>query len=253
VVVAYDWLYGLGFLTNLGNGYFKFEEIVPRELGSYIITFTITSPNVDYEPSTIAVTLVSQLPAGYSNLWWILLVVGSVAVIATGLLAFIGYRRNVVIPKREHEIEILRKKTQVFDDITNIKSILIIETGSGRLMYQQQFGGLEEHFEDIFSGFLHSILTLSNKFALKNGELGDKKEYAEFTHEAFHVLVASGKKVLVALILDNESSPELKQRAFKFLDEFESIYASIFNNWRGDRSIFDDTTPKLFEEIFHLS
>jgi hypothetical protein len=253
VNVAYDWIFGRGFLTNLGNGYFELQETVPRELGTYIITITITSPNIDYEPSTISVTLVSQLPEGYSNLWWILLIVGSIALITVGILGYIGYKRNVLVPKREQEFNLLKKKTQVFDDITNIKSILIIETGTGRLMYQQNFGGLNRDLEDIFSGFLHSILTLSNKFALKNGELGSKREYAEFTHESFHVLVASGTKVLLALILEHESSPELQERAFRFLDEFEGIYKSIFGAWVGDRTVFKDTTPKLFEEIFHLS
>ncbi|TFG16665.1 MAG: hypothetical protein EU530_11575 [Promethearchaeota archaeon] len=252
VIVAYDWIFGRGFLTNLGNGYFKLEEIAPRETGSYRIIFTITSPNVDYEPSTLEFILISRAPET-PNLWWILLVVGSIALIATGILGYIAYRRNVLIPKREEEVNLLRKKTQVFDDITNIKSILIIESGTGRLMFQQNFGGLNSDLEDIFSGFLHSILTLSNKFALQNGELGDRQEYAEFTHEAFHVLVASGKKVLIAIIMEEESSRELQERAFKFLDEFEGIYASIVGNWKGDRAVFRDTTPKLFEEIFHLS
>ena len=67
------------------------------------------------------------------------------------------------------------------------------------------------------------------------------------------MLVASGKKVLIALIMEDESSPELQERAFKFVDEFEGIYRSIFGNWIGDRKVFRDTTPKLFEEIFHLS
>ena len=171
MIVAYDWIFGRGILINLGDGYFKLEETSPREIGPYTITFTITSPNVDYEPSTIELILVSILPPT-PNLWWILLVVGSIALIATGILGYLAYRRNVLIPKREEEVNLLRKKTQVFDDITNIKSILIIETGTGRLMYQQQFGGLESDMEDIFSGFLHSILTLSNKFALKNGDFG---------------------------------------------------------------------------------
>jgi hypothetical protein len=165
----------------------------------------------------------------------------------------LGYRRNILIPKQQREVDLLRKKTQVFDDITNIKSILIIETFTGRLMYRHTIGGLDTENEDIFSGFLHAILTLSNRFALQNGELGERQEFAEFTHEAFHVLVAAGEKVIIALILEEESSDELQTRAFKFLDEFEGIYASTLENWNGDRKVFNATTPKLFEEIFHLS
>jgi hypothetical protein len=253
VDVTYNWIFGIGFLTKLGDGYFLFEGTAPRETGPYEIKFTITSSNEDYEQSTITVILLSQPSPISENLWWILLIVGSIALITSGFLAYSVYRRKIIIPKRERQTELLRQKTQVFDDVMNIKSILIIETGTGRLMYQQNFGGLNTELEDIFSGFLHSILTLSNKFALQNGELGDKQEYAEFTHESFHVLVASGKKVLVALIMENESSLELQERAFRFAEEFEGIYHSIFGNWKGDRKVFRDTTPKLFEEIFHLS
>ncbi|TFG16666.1 MAG: hypothetical protein EU530_11580 [Promethearchaeota archaeon] len=39
----------------------------------------------------------------------------------------------------------------------------------------------------------------------------------------------------------------------KFIEECEGIYASVLENWTGNRSIFTDTTPKLLEEIFKLS
>ncbi len=251
--ISYSWIFGRGILTNLGNGFYLFEETSPKDIGTYQIVFTITSPNSDYDSEVITLTLVSQLTDVNPNLWWVLLIVGTIALITTVVLGIVTYKQKVLKPKQERELDLLRQKTQIFDDITIIKSILIIETGTGRLMYQQKFGGLQEDHEDIFSGFLHSILTLSNKFALKNGDLGDKQEYAEFTHEAFHVLVASGEKVIIALILEEESSQDLQKRAFKFLDEFEGIYSSILVRWNGDRSIFNDTTPKLFEEIFHLS
>ena len=72
---------------------------------------------------------------------------------------------------------------------------------------------------------------------------GDKQEYAEFTHETFHVLVASGEKVLVALILEKESSRELQERAFKFIDEFEGDICIHFLETGKEIGLFLEIQP----------
>ncbi len=151
----------------------------------------VSKEGILYETTVYSFFVTLNQVEGPNIIAWILI---PALITLIGVLGIITYKQKVVIPKQQRAVELLKRKTQVFDDITIIKSVLIIETGTGRLMYQKQFGGLQDDHEDIFSGFLHSILTLSNKFALKNGDLGDKQEYAEFTHEAFNVSCCGWRK-----------------------------------------------------------
>ncbi|MBN2157416.1 MAG: hypothetical protein JW776_15325, partial [Candidatus Lokiarchaeota archaeon] len=107
--ISYSWVFGRGFLTNLGDGRYVFEDLSPYNLGTYKITFTISSPNEDYETTTLTLTLVSQLPEGTSRIWWFLIPSGIVAIITTSILLFNAYKRKVIIPRQEQEIKLLRK------------------------------------------------------------------------------------------------------------------------------------------------
>ena len=196
--VFYSWTFGVGYFDYLGSGIYEVNLDLPNGRGgNFDFEIIVSKEGILYETKVYSFFIaVNQIEN--PNLWWILTIIGGVALVAIVVLGVFTYKQKVVIPKQQRAIVQLQKKTQIFDDITKIKSILIIETGTGRLMYQQEFGGMKEDHEDIFSGFLHSILTLSNRFALKNEGIGEQKEYAEFTHESFNVLVASGEKIIVS-------------------------------------------------------
>ncbi len=257
--VSYSWTFGTGFLVEVDDmpGWYIFTEKAPSQTGSYPITFTINTDNPDYEPQTISVTLVSQQPETPLKLWWIVVPVALVVAILSGALIAIGVK-NTRTKKRIVAIEKLKQKTQIFDDITNIKGILLIEKNSGLLMYRHVLSGLDEENEELFSGFVRAILLLGKRFIrddeeLEKGMVFEKQEFIEFTHENFKILLAGGHKIIVALILEEQASTEIKEKAAKFIEEFEGIYASVLDGWNGNRSVFMGTTPKLFEEIFNLS
>ncbi|TFG18633.1 MAG: hypothetical protein EU530_08620, partial [Promethearchaeota archaeon] len=256
-IISYSWIFGTGFLTEIGNGYYQFSETAPSQVGTYEIIFTVTPAESDYEIGTISMTLVSQQPDTPLQWWWIIASAGLVVAVLSGSLIAIGVK-NKRTKNREQEITKLKHKTQIFDDITNIKGILLIEKQSGLLMYRHVISGLDEANEELFSGFIRAILLLGKRFIrddeeLEKGMVFEKQEFIEFAHENFKILLGGGHKIIVALILEKQASEELKLKTSKFIEEFEGIYASVLENWTGNRSIFTDTTPKLLEEIFKLS
>ncbi len=255
--VSYSWIFGTGYLTEIGNGIYEFSGTAPSQEDQFVITFTVTTSNPDYEIATITLTLVTQPTDTPIQWWWF--VAGAVVLVSTlsGTLIAIGVK-NKKKKRQEEEITKLKQKTQIFDDITNIKGILVTEKHSGLLMYRHVISGLDEENEELFSGFVRAILLLGKRFIredeeLEKGMVFEKQEFIEFTHENFKILLAGGHKIIVALILEQQASESIKQKVSKFIEEFEGIYASVLEGWSGNRSIFMDTTPKLFEEIFNLS
>lgn len=221
------------------------------------------------------ITIVSQeLPRQPLSLWWILIPIGIL------VFAFISViiKQNYINPKRARELEKLKKKTQIFDDITNIRGLLVIQKSSGLLMYKQVLSGLDPGNEELFTGFLQGVMLFTGEITKKkepehqktfkkdlktvdrqkdplineNNALSDG-DYLEFTHENFNVLVVNGQEIRVALILEERSSSELREMVRKFIHEFEGIYYSTLKDWNGDLNKFSQITPKLIEEIFKLS
>ncbi|MBN2157415.1 MAG: hypothetical protein JW776_15320 [Candidatus Lokiarchaeota archaeon] len=255
--VTYSWTFGTGFLTEIGEGWYEFSETAPTQSGTYKVTFTITPVNSDYEILTMQMTLVSQKPDTIVKWWWIAIPVGAVIAVLSGSLIAIGVKQKQT-KTREQEIARLKLKTQIFDDITNIKGILLIEKHSGLLMYRHVLSGLDEENEELFSGFIRAILLLGKRFIrdeeeIEKGMVFEKKEFIEFTHENFKILLVGGHKIIMALILEQQASKTIREKATKFIEEFEGIYGSVLEGWNGNRNVFEDTTPKLFEEIFNLS
>jgi len=177
--------------------------------------------------------------------------------VLSGSLIAIGVK-NKRKKRYAAEISKLKRQTQIFDDITNIKGILLIEKQSGLLMYRHVISGLDEENEELFSGFIRAILLLGKRFIrddeeLEKGMVFEKQEFIEFAHENFKILLAGGNNIILAVILEEQASDAIKEKAAKFIGEFEGIYSSVLENWTGNRSIFEGTTPKLLEEIFNLS
>ncbi len=193
-IISFSWIFGTGFLTEIGNGYYEFSGTAPSQVGTYEIIFTVTPAESDYEIGTISMTLVSQQPETPLQWWWIIASAGLVVAVLSGSLIAIGVKNNRT-KNREQEITKLKQKTQIFDDITNIKGILLIEKQSGLLMYRHVISGLDEGNEELFSGFIRAILLLGKRFIrddeeLEKGMVFEKQEFIEFTHENFKVLLS---------------------------------------------------------------
>jgi hypothetical protein len=66
------------------------------------------------------------------------------------------------------------------------------------------------------------------------------------------LLLADGKFIRVALVLDKEASIILRQHLKEFIDKFEKKYANALPDWRGQLALFRDAGP-IVDNIFHTS
>lgn len=250
---AYSWIYGEGMLEEIGNGYYRFHIITPLGEGSYTMIISISGLE-DYSTSQIQLTIINQpREATLVDYWWVLI---PIAVVIVALISVV-IKQNVIAPKKQREIDVLKQKTQIFDDITNIRAVLVIQKNSGLLMYKQVISGLDASNEQLFTGFLQAIMMISSRITSDANENRvqnpNTPDSIEFTQQNFNILVMDGKEIRVALILEVQASKELKDMVRKFISEFEGIFSIMLPTWNGDITPFEATSNQLVEEIFKLS
>ncbi|MHC1591019.1 MAG: hypothetical protein ACXQS8_02965 [Candidatus Helarchaeales archaeon] len=84
-------------------------------------------------------------------------------------------------------------------------------------------------------------------------EKKEKKDISTYTWqlEHFQIMLADGKDIMVALMLDSEPTDSIKQSLIKFTQDFESRFQKQLKHFQGNVRDFDDA-KKLCENEFNL-
>ena len=185
------------------------------------------------------------------------------------LLALFGIviKQNVINPRRLRALEELRKSTQVFDDVFNLRAVMIIQKSSGLLLHNYVISDPNQYNQTIFSGFLQAIMLFSTQLTSEPEEYlsrGDRSkldsnsgmakgaDFLEFTHQNFNIFVKDGKNIRVALILDNRSSISLHEKTDQLIERFEMMFGDMIISWDGNQELFYQTGSNMIEEIYEL-
>ncbi len=257
--VSYSWAFGTGFLSNLGNGSYSFNSTIPSQPGTYFIQITIV-PNINYEIQTIQFIIVATTPSTSSNAW---IMVDGLGILIVLVLIGVVIKQNIINPKRTRILADLKNRTQVIDDIQNIRAIMVIQKRSGLLIFNQIVSGKEKMEELLFSGFIQAIALFSagltnpdtnqGNYAENDKPSAPKYESLEFIHNNFNILVIDGSSIRAAAILDYPASDTIKAAMQKFIARFEDTFDFLLANWDGNTDLFAQTTQKIVEEIFNLA
>jgi hypothetical protein len=263
--VSYSWQFGTGLLEELGNGEYRLMEKTPSQQGTYKIKIVIDAGNT-YQVETIELILISNIPATEEprpDYTWAI-VVG--VLLLVGLLGIV-VKQNIINPRRLRALEELRKSTQVFDDVFNIRGVMIIQKSSGLLLYNHIIGDPNSYNQTIFSGFLQAIMLFSTQLTPDSADYisrGDRSkvdshsgmakgaDFLEFTHQNFNIFVKDGENIRVALILDGRSSTSLREKTDQLIEQFEIVFGDIIVSWDGNQEMFIQTGYKMIEDIFEL-
>jgi hypothetical protein len=178
------------------------------------------------------------------------------------LFISIVLKQNVINPRKAKYLALMEKKTQVLDDVANIRAIMVIQKMSGVLLFNEIVNTKEKLEEMLFSGFVHAITLFSanmtngpnNVKNIGNGDLTSSKKFEtlEFIHENFNILVIDGTFTRVAAILDNPASDLMKSNIKRFIVRFEDTFDSILKSWDNNTVTFAETGSKIAQNIFSL-
>jgi len=158
----------------------------------------------------------------------------------------------ITFDKEDQKIRVKNKKQyelyQKYRDLQNLAHLMVISE-SGIAIYNYSFA--EKYFDpQLISGFLTAILSFQGSSMIKDNtqyESGFELSYANFI-----ILLNTGKKVKVALILDRKPSNSLRLSLSDFISSFENRYKNELDNFRGDMKLFNKTSD-LVEEVFKVS
>ncbi|MCP4760637.1 MAG: DUF1682 domain-containing protein [archaeon] len=165
-----------------------------------------------------------------------------------GPLLYVIIKQNILDPRKQRLIDALTLKTQVFEDVRNIRGIMAIHKKSGLLLYKEETESILEGNESLISAFLQAIITFSSNISDET-----TSKTLEFNFEDFNILAADGSAVRVAVVLKEKPSDQLIHSAGFFVDAFESRYGDKLINWRGGNTDIFEETEEIVESIFHLS
>jgi hypothetical protein len=145
------------------------------------------------------------------------------------------------------DIESMQDKgAEFFNDLLNIKHVIIIHAGSGVPIFSQGFG--KEIDVSLTSGFLSAVGTFTEEMA---GEQSGKRigVFSEIGREGFWILIYEGEISKAAFLINEKMGPIVKRRIKMFMKEFEKIYAKELANFDGFVSAFRETTDLLEKHL----
>jgi hypothetical protein len=169
---------------------------------------------------------------------WILYVIFAAII---GVVSVIGIQKGVIAPRKRRYTELLVNTASMFEDAINLQHLLVIYKATGTCIYFKSFG-LEQIDPDLIAGFLSAAQSFVKESMSSDG-------LSEMKSGDNSLLSSDGEKVRITLVLSKPASQFMRSNLSRLIMTFESKYASILLNWKGQLAIFKDTAQMIDEII----
>jgi hypothetical protein len=185
-----------------------------------------------------SVTSVIGMIVGYLPL------VGLGAAVVAGGAA--GYYYLKVIPSRRKKQDEIKKNAEVFNNLTNIQHVMVLNKKNGLVIYERSF--TEEPLDSaLIGGFIQAISSFGTEIREKG-----KRKLRQLDYEDFRILAGEGAYIRTALILTDKPTPTLESRINLFTQVFEEKFDKQLKSWTGDRDSFFGAF-EIIDDIFGFS
>ncbi|MFW9820078.1 MAG: hypothetical protein ACFFE5_10765, partial [Candidatus Thorarchaeota archaeon] len=182
-------------------------------------------------------------------LFWIILI----SIILMSVLASLTVRSYVLLPRKRRKESELLARTQKFKDLRNIQAIIIIQNISGVPIFSKSYSILEKNKNELFSGFIQAITTISEEFS-ENESVDPKKieKIIELDLKHFKCLISDEGNVRVAFVINQKSSERLKHQIRDFIMALNLNLYEELENWDGSLDKFQTVIPSILSDYFEL-
>ncbi|GAB4317780.1 MAG: hypothetical protein Kow0069_20600 [Promethearchaeota archaeon] len=264
--VTYSWVFGTGFLVDLGGGTYGIETPVPDQPGTYQIVVAVQLGD-DYETATLELVLISQpVPREDPRLLYATV---TAAVAATVAAVGTVVKVKVLDPRKEREREAVRELASHYYDTHAIVGYLVLTKQSGECLFDDWQESASRHLDaNLLSGFLSAITSFGEQMPgtsaiadlksdggvkRKSGSAGPERAYRTmfFDYHDFKIQMMDGERVRVAVIFAEDPSPYFNSRLARFVEEFEDIYAFFLEEFDGRLDPFEKSA-QLFNRHVHF-
>ena len=256
-------------------GQVQFAEMTPNGCGSYSLRIS----TLDYEASYLLSFDVEFYRSGYVNATYasgttlqfsvtvntgipptflgiptnlIFLSFFTIFLITATTISYRTYRRRIIIPRQLAREKTLQKVLDMYNDVTNLSRILVLQRSSGIPIFDPLEGsGIDA---SIFGGFLSAIQAFAIDVAngAKDEDLESNTRLSEISYEGFRIIINDGSLIRTALVYKGVPSETLKEGVNQFTRRFEERYQTELQEYGNQPGRFAAATD-LVEEIFHVS
>jgi hypothetical protein len=152
--------------------------------------------------------------------------------------------------KYKKNMEIWRKKTQLFANVLKIELILVIHKNSGSALIQRSFSDIPID-GNLISGFLQAVSSF--KYEIKQESEKSKKESILLDYQDYNILLKDGEFIRIALILNSDPSKNLEKSLDEFIIDFENQAYSDLKQFKGNVAPFKEYFGELVDKHFEMS
>ncbi len=183
----------------------------------------------------VGVMTVSKLI--FQNLWWIIILGAAISSIA------VGYNYGIRRPRIRRRIKAMKKRARRLQDALNLAHLMVIHKESSAVVYSESFG--EEIQADLIGGFMTAISAFQQEIKVKKKSSGIQDERGfELSYQNFKILLMDREWSRVSFILYESPSPEFREKARAFLEDFDREFAPIMKEFDGSMSPFKTINQK---------
>jgi len=253
--ISYRWSYGIGKMTDLGNGTYQTRISLPSDLtGSFEIKITV-SKNSNYETNEFSYFLVISEPPP-SNIPFIAITISLVSII--GVSSTILFRTYYYIPRKKAKEKAFQDKIQPFKDAKNILGTNIVQKESGLSLYSQKYSYIKEIDDSLFSGFIHAIMLFGREIGKEKGNVKEKEaknkvsRLIELDFKYFYILICDYKEIRVLLILREAASNIIKENLIKAVKNIYFEISSFLHDFDGNLVPLRNIIPPILNKHLNL-
>ncbi|MFX0167640.1 MAG: DUF2341 domain-containing protein [Promethearchaeota archaeon] len=231
--------------TGLSSSYYEFTESL-RPGTYYFCLWQIDGAGHQSSASMGSFTIRSS---SQPFPFWIIFI----SIIIISVLASLTVRSYVILPRKRRKESELLARTQRFKDLRNIQAIIIIHNLSGVPIFSRSYSILEKNQNELFSGFIQAITTVSEEFSENKAvdtEMVEKIIELDLKH--FKCLITDEEDVRVAFVLKQKTSERLKSQIRAFIVELNLNLSEELENWDGSLDKFQSLIPSILNEYFEL-
>lgn len=139
---------------------------------------------------------------------------------------------EVDTPQRrlQHQMNVIWKR---FLDVLNIRRILILEKESGLAMLDYPIADTDID-PSLLSGFLHANVIFSESDGVSSkSEYWEtsSSQFIEFQYRHFNLLMKTGSRTRVCLVLNQKASQTVRNTTSKFQFEFEEFFSRLIDDF----------------------
>ncbi len=257
--VTYSWDFADGVqFENMGNGIYEAEISIPNSaLGAYSVEIFIRNEELQYRDRNFLVNIyVSQKTTPNYTIWVIVIALLSVI----GVLSTLSVRSYVILPRKRKKERIFQNTIQVFKDVKNIQSVMLIQRNSGMPFFNKNYANFDTRDNSLLSGFIQAITIFGEQMI--NGAISEdpkkkskeiySKNIIELNFKYFHLLICDYQSVRSLLILREHSSERLKRQFYLLSVEIDAKLGNKIENFSGNLTEFESNVDILLNEFLSL-